>query len=399
MKIKKFNKTKKRKGGNNNIPNYNSIIAEQDRQPIPYIELVEAIRTNSYGVLRLYIQEGGNMNLRGGFKADTLLMTAIYMGVDMDMIKFLVENGAKPELTDRDGYSAVSLAHAYNELDLARYLTGYCGESCETRLMPYQLHRPNSIQQAININENNNQNNNENYNSENSENNPYYWSRGPPPRRTYISSSMWIEENSNNNSNNDDIRNRRNNNNNNNNNIKPRNNVNNSLNIGTCFDPIMNNNAADPKEFLKEDINNIILLLGKKLICLNRKQIKKYTQMFYECRNDTGSIGDNNVIKDVKYGKLMPYNQLVSQEELDKIQDKKYSIFSLKEERSAKAFVSVEVKNRQGSFVSADHCQTGSGGKIYSIKAYTLSEASNVIKNLNKTNGGRKLNKSYKKRK
>jgi ankyrin repeat protein len=63
----------------------------------------------------------------------------------------------------------------------------------------------------------------------------------------------------------------------------------------------------------------------------------------------------------------------------------------------------VEIKNHQGSFVSGDHCQSGSGGKIYGIKGYSLMEGIEILKNINKNNqsGGvtcrRKTVKKFKK--
>lgn len=184
-----------------------------------------------------------------------------------------------------------------------------------------------------------------------------------------------------------------------NNEIVQRNNINNITNIGKCFDVAMYNNDADAKNFLKEDDNNIIIIAGKKAICVNRKQIKKYTQFFYECKEDNGKLSDDNVISSTKYGKLMPFNQFVSENDLELMQNKEFIFFKLNEIRNANAFVSVLIKNHQGSFVSGDHCQGGSGGKIYGLKGYTLNEGITLIKNINKNNqtGGKHRNKTHKK--
>jgi hypothetical protein len=68
---------------------------------------------------------------------------------------------------------------------------------------------------------------------------------------------------------------------------------------------------------------------------------------------------------------------------LELIQNKEYVFFTLKELRSANGFVSVQIKNHQGSFISGDHCQAGSGGKIYEIKGYSLKDGLQIIKNIN----------------
>jgi hypothetical protein len=168
-----------------------------------------------------------------------------------------------------------------------------------------------------------------------------------------------------------------------NNEIIPRNNINN-IEYGSCYDPIMLNEISNVKNYMKKDINNILLLIDKTVICLNRKHIKKNVKLFYECISDTGFIGNDNVVKDTKYGKLIPYNQLVPQNELEKLQNIKFSIYKLVPTRiNLKAIVSVKLKNNNNSWVGADHCQAGSGSKVYSVEEYNLKNGISMLRNVN----------------
>lgn len=313
------------------------------------MDFISAIKRSDYDEVKRFIDEGIDVNGEEPFFEYTPLIRAVRHST-LPIIELLVDSGAdiKKEVHT---YSALSHADQRGDQAIFDYLMSKCepGPCTFEKIEPDEEEiRPPPINTGIHNNNNNN--------------------------------GEWVGFNNRNNVNNNRGNNRNNRNNNNNNANEPRN-VNNSLEIGQCYDPAMANNSANTKEFLRESKNNIVLVLREKAICLNRKAIKEYTKMFYECRNDTGSIRNENVITDVKYGKLMPYNQLISEPELRKFQNKEHIIFKLVEDRTAKAFVSATVRNRQGSFVSADHCQAGSGGKIYKVEGFTMEEGLQFLRN------------------
>jgi hypothetical protein len=366
MKLKRrYDVTKKRVGGyNNNYNNYrnnyrysrrwnnnnnnnrNTRAFNNNNTPEDRL-FIEAILNKNYDTVKQYIQAGIDVNKPSPARFTPLFFAAGYS--TLPIVKLLVEAGA--DITKEVGLqSPLTWAAKYEKPKILKYLLERCPEPCRFRVFNYdnqlRFMSANEARELLNrINmENNNDDNNNNSVPE------------------YVSNS----------------------NSENNNGVVPRNNVNNDLNIGTCFDVLMGNESADAKEFLKEDKNNIILVLGKKLICLNRSNVKTYTQYFYECKKDNSRLSEDNVIKSIKYGKLMPYNQLVAENDLEKIQDKSLSVFTLNQVRKAKAFVAVDVMNRGGTFVSSDHCQEGSGGTIYELSGLKLKEGIDMIMSLEK---------------
>jgi hypothetical protein len=344
---------------NNNSNNNNANANNNSRPRISYWNRVtiddklrNAIIGNDYDGLKKLLDESDiDLNNTPDYIGMSPLIHAVNAS-SLPIVELLVEYGAD---INKKVFGFTALSHAKRRADIQGdssifdYLMEKCGTDCTYRELP------------VNIYENtpNNQYNNNQYNN-----------------------NEWANGNNANNVNN--ANNKNNNNKNNNNNANEPRNVNNSLELGQCFDPAMANNSANTKEFLKESKQNIVLVLKEKAICLNRVNIKKFTKMFYECKSDKGTIGDDNVIMDVKYGKLMPYNQILSEDELKKFQNKEHIIFKLKEDRRGKAFVSTDVRNRRGSYVSADHCQEGSGGTIYTVEGYTMEDGLDFLRKNNK---------------
>lgn len=354
------------KGGvnNSNNNNTNSISSNNSyvtrEEDIQYWKVIKSINEGNYQEVKQAIDNGFDVNQPDPDYGFIPLKYAIKAN-HLPIVKLLVESGADIKKTVYS-LSPLSYANSLNSREIFNYLMEKCTPAPCTFV---------SMRQTTN-NQNNNESNNENESNTNNSN---------------VNNSN-NERNSNvNESNNESSTN--------NNTIIPRNNIN-SLNIGTCFDPIMANESANAKVFLKEDKNNILIILGKKVVCVNRKDIKKHTQMFYECKTDSGYPKNDNVIKNIKYGKLLPYNHLVSENELEKIQNINFSVFKLNPVRNLKAIVSVEVKNREGTWVSADHCQQGSGGTTYEIQGFTLEDGIKQIKNIQQS-GGRKTVKRFKK--
>jgi hypothetical protein len=408
----------KRKGGSNNSNNnsnsnnsssVNTNNSNHTRnEDITYWKVIKSIRDDDYQDVKQSIDDGFNVNQPDPDFGFTPLFYAAKFS-NIPIIQLLLDAGSDIKKEVR-GQTPLTWAHQHNP-GVIQYLKNKCPEPCIYKIINSRgrLIFPNNNNNNTNNNNNNtNSNSNSNNNSESSNNeennnwrNNYYRQQSEEFR--FNRNNENTNNNNNNNNNGNDIDNEENatSNQSNNNVIIKRNNINNISNIGKCFDVAMYNNNANAKNFLKEDINNIVLIVGKKAICINRKQIKKYTQLFYECKEDNGKLSDDNVISNIKYGKLMPYNQFISENDLDLIQNKDFVFFKLNEIRDAKAFVSVEIKNHRGSFVSGDHCQGGSGGKIYGIKGYSLSEGIELIKSINKNNrtvgGGKRKTQKKKK--
>jgi hypothetical protein len=310
-------------------------------------ELSKFIRSNDYDGLKEFLEnnEDIDLNNRINYVGFSPLIQAVKIS-SLPIVELLVEYGSDIK---KPFYGFTALSHAkhradvHGDNDIFNYLMEKCGPNCTFRELPANIFSNNYV------NSNNNNNNG------------------------------WENNNANNNANNNNANKNANKNNNANNNTNESRNINNSKNLGQCYDPAMANNSANATEFIKESKNNILLVLSKKSVCLNRANIKKFTKMFYECREAKGTIGDDNVITDVKYGKLMPYNQLISEDELKKFQNKEHVIFKLKEDRKGKAFVSKDVRNSRDSYISADHCQEGSGGTIYTVEGYTLEDGMDFL--------------------
>ena len=146
--------------------------------------------------------------------------------------------------------------------------------------------------------------------------------------------------------------------------------------LGTCYDTIMIGDE-DIKNVLIEDNNNIIVKSHNTLHCWQRSNPVKY---FYACREPTGFIGQNNVLRDKKYVKFGPDLAFITEEDFKKTKDKKFRIFVIRRtEERIPAIASVNVANERGSWVGADHCQEGSDQVLYTLDAYPLREGTRLL--------------------
>lgn len=174
---------------------------------------------------------------------------------------------------------------------------------------------------------------------------------------------------------------------------QPRN-IANNVNVGTCYD-LLEIEDIDARNYLKQDRNNILLVEFNTVLCQNRTSLPK--SFAYECREATGFPRADNVIRARKYIKIGLHNNLVSEDDYRKLLDKQYDVYVIKEVEPAKvlkALATVEVVNRQGTWISAYHCQEGSGGKLYKVDAYTLQEGLQYLK---REGGKKKAHKLIKK--
>jgi ankyrin repeat protein len=89
-----------------------------------------AISNNNLTLVTTCLEKGTDINMRGTWKTPagtayiangTVLMDAAYNG-NLDMIKFLMANGARVNLRDDNGATAASLAYAKGEVEIYNYL-------------------------------------------------------------------------------------------------------------------------------------------------------------------------------------------------------------------------------------------------------------------------------------
>ena len=168
-------------------------------------------------------------------------------------------------------------------------------------------------------------------------------------------------------------------------------NIRNNVNVGTCYD-LIEIEDINAKNFLKQDKNNIILVEYNQAYCQNRRALP--TQLVYECKEANGHTNPINVIREKKYIKIGAHNNFITEEDYRKFFDTQYDIYVLRKiepEHALVAVVSSDIMDRRGSWVSGDHCQAGSGGKLYALDAYSLQEG---IQHLPKT-GGKKRGKKW----
>jgi ankyrin repeat protein len=82
-----------------------------------YRNILEAIKAKDMAALEDYFRQGGSLNAR--IEGTTLLITAVKTG-NVEMVKWLIENGANTEKTDSDGRSPYLYAQiANNEVILS----------------------------------------------------------------------------------------------------------------------------------------------------------------------------------------------------------------------------------------------------------------------------------------
>jgi ankyrin repeat protein len=337
----------------------------------------------------------------------TVLMGAAAEG-HAETVQYLLEElGTDPNVENEEGDNALSLAMEGEYLPIIIMLLR-SGASINDRVRelladPTTSRRIVSIVQrgeelqrrARNMNQNNNnvnvfnelndmlENNNNNSNNENdlllntNENN----------NNQRVAPLPLMEENENN------VANRAN---------GPRNIGNNVQRLGQCFDFIEAENV-NAKNFLRGSKNRILFVdTDKQVYCMRRNMSPK---LFYACKQPNGHMmttvtnqeraqgkrPESNVIDgrlsngslppgvklvDFQYARVGANNNLVRVKELDKLKNRSYDIFMMRRSKEAPlaATCSVEVRNRGGQWVSAYHCQEGSGGTIYTIDAYSLEE-------------------------
>ena len=180
-----------------------------------------------------------------------------------------------------------------------------------------------------------------------------------------------------------------------NNETVPRNNVPIDLEFGTCFD-IFELEDINAKDFLTTNKNHVLIIEGNTVSCGLRKNFRNLP-FFYECRSPTGYVRSDNVIRETKYAKVGTLNVFVSKDDLSIIGNRDYSIFKLvPSERLLTAVVSEDVMDRQGTWIGADHCQEGSGGRLYYVEAYNLRNGQAILRNIR--SGGQSKTKKRQKR-
>lgn len=147
----------------------------------------------------------------------------------------------------------------------------------------------------------------------------------------------------------------------------------------TCYDPI-NLEDTPVKDYIETDSKDNIILLQKqegkspiKIDCFTRSALIQYcsdtASTFYECK--TNSLSSSSVTRDVVYTKIPSTilgNFMVSKKELlGAVQNPNNFTLIVEKIKDIPRMVSVEVMDHQGSFISAAHCQDGSGAPLYKI--------------------------------
>lgn len=148
----------------------------------------------------------------------------------------------------------------------------------------------------------------------------------------------------------------------------------------TCYDQFVELEDIPIEKHISNDSKDNLLLFekpeGKKPIkvdCYSRSALRTILQdpnfTFYECK--TYSLAPSSVIRDTVYvliSATMLGNILVKRSELiGSISDANNYTLILEKVRDVSRLASIDVIDRQGSHISAKHCQDGSGAPLYKI--------------------------------
>jgi ankyrin repeat protein len=323
----------------------------------------------------------------------TALMVASADGHN-EIVDYLLEVlGADPNVENEEGHSALSLAIGGDDLSIIVALLRHGAivndkvrELLASPDIPQRIvaivRRGQELQRrASNMNQNNN-----NINIFNELNAMLEENNGNENSLLLNNSNRNQRPPASNDENEDNVANRAN---------GPRNIPNSMQRIGQCFDFIEAENV-NATNFLRGSKNRILFVdTDKQVYCMRRTMSPK---LFYACKQANGLMmttvaqgkrPESNVIDgrrlngssppnrvDYQYARIGANNNLVRAKELEKLQNRSYDIFIMRRSKEAPltATCSVEVRNLGGQWVSAYHCQEGSGGAVYTIDAYSLKE-------------------------
>ena len=183
------------------------------------------------------------------------------------------------------------------------------------------------------------------------------------------------------------------------------------------YDPITMDEENLHKFLKKKD--NLVFIFGNNYYPLSketiRMQMKDPLNIVFECFNPDvpflrylpdGSIEPNeNVNKKVKYLRLNSLaipGDFIYLKRIQSILLDTHQIYNMVEtDKVLVTVVSDNVLNNQGSYVSASHCQSGQGGKVYDlnkkiIRAYSKRSRKNILSITKKNKGYFSKSKSSK---
>jgi len=90
--------------------------------------LISAVSNGNYDMVKMLIDNGADVNLKTVGNVDALIAIMLRGGfIKIDIVRLLLENGADPNGTDRDGRTMMSYAYQYNRSDIAKLLEKYGG--------------------------------------------------------------------------------------------------------------------------------------------------------------------------------------------------------------------------------------------------------------------------------
>lgn len=163
-------------------------------------------------------------------------------------------------------------------------------------------------------------------------------------------------------------------------------------------------------EYLKTK-DNLIFIFGNNYYPINkdtiRMQIDNPHSIVFECFK-SGTLKRDNINQKVQYlrlnslgmpGDFIPLDSIFSKILLDEYEHQIYNMAET--DKVLVSVVSDNVLNRQGSHVSASHCQAGQGGRVYDLKkniirAYSKRSRKNILSITKKKRGYFSKSKSSK---
>jgi uncharacterized protein len=96
-------------------------VKTQQVDPVVDQRLAMAVQNNDLETLHLLVQSGVAVNATTPDRAATVLMMAVRTGIP-ELVKFLLENGADVNITNRDGETALFFAVYHGRADLVNML-------------------------------------------------------------------------------------------------------------------------------------------------------------------------------------------------------------------------------------------------------------------------------------
>jgi hypothetical protein len=141
-----------------------------------------------------------------------------------------------------------------------------------------------------------------------------------------------------------------------------------------CFDFILAETVGTDA-YIADNTDNIVLVTEVndilKATCYT-KELLRQALVFYKCNSDT--LENVDVHKSIAQITLAEFTVYISTRARKKVLRSNHRYFTLRKKSTWTNTVSVRTYYGHAGFVSADHCQNGTGKDIYTIKARSLND-------------------------